>query len=585
MTADAGHTGRELGQRHRRSLAEVFQVAGEPSLDDLYGTFNFDPDRAEISLNGRRMILTDNLGLAIMRRELVSAFGYERARGVMSRIGYSIGSADAELALELRKDDSLFDIFTVGPQLHALKGSVKVEPLVFEADRRTGRFYSEYVWHNSAECHAHVHEMGISPYPGGWQQVGYASGYTSAFFGRPMIFREMECVAMGHDRCFLIGKPAEEWADADSELKWFRAEGYSRRPARAIEADPLPDPDLQIGSRSIVGASSGFNVVLHLVDKVAQTDAPVLFLGESGVGKEVFARELHKRSKRSEKPLVAVNCAAIPDTLVEAELFGVEKGAFTGALTTRPGRFERAEGGTLFLDEIGTLSLAAQGKLLRVLQEAEFERVGGVRTFATNVRLIAATNADLRAEVEKGTFRADLFHRLNTFPISIPPLRERRADIPLLANYFLQKLSARHGKSGLGYDESVIRYLHDYHWPGNIREMENLIERGIILAGDHELIGIHHLTMGADAGSRSMGERGSESHDPFWTFLMSQVRQGPKDDLNAQIIEAGLTLDEVTQGLISAALRKCDGNVSAAARSIGITRSQLNYWLKKQVPD
>lgn len=569
-------------RRHRQSLAEVFQVASEPSLDDLYETFRFDPDNAEIRLNGRRMVLTDNLGLAIMRRELVSALGYERARGVMSRIGYSVGAADAELALELRKDDSLFDIFTVGPQLHALKGSVKVEPLVFEADRRTGRFYSEYIWHNSAECHAHVHEMGIGPHPGGWQQVGYASGYTSAFFGRPMIFREMECVAMGHDRCFLVGKPAEEWDDAESELKWFRAESYSRRPVHAATDNAPPDQDLLIGSRTMVGASSGFNMVLHLVDKVAQTNAPVLFLGESGVGKEVFARELHKRSRRAQKPLVAVNCAAIPETLIESELFGVEKGAFTGAHSSRPGRFERAEGGTLFLDEIGTLSFAAQGKLLRVLQESEFERVGGTRSLKANVRLIAATNAELIEEVAKGRFRADLFHRLNTFPIQILPLRKRRADIPLLANHFLQKLSARHHKSGLGFDESVIRYLHDYHWPGNIREMENLIERGIILADNDELIGIHHLTMSAGSHIRDTEEM-EEARDPFWTFIMAQVRQGTQEDLGTQMLETGLSHEDLTDSLIAAALKRSNGNISEAARAIGMSRSQVNYWRKKKL--
>lgn len=568
-------------EQHRRSLAEVFQVHGEPSLDDLYETFHFEPDKAEIHLNGRRMVLTDNLGLAIMRREMVSALGYERARGVMSRIGYSVGAADAELALELRKDDSLFDIFTVGPQLHALKGSVKVEPLVFEADRRTGRFYSEYIWHNSAECHAHVHEMGLGPHPGGWQQVGYASGYTSAFFGRPMIFREMQCVAMGHERCFLIGKPAEEWDDAEAELRWFRAEGYSRRPVNAASDQIPPDEDLLIGSRSMVGASSGFNVVLHLVDKVAQTDAPVLFLGESGVGKEVFARELHKRSRRAAVPMVAVNCAAIPETLIESELFGVEKGAFTGAHSSRPGRFERAQGGTLFLDEIGTLSFAAQGKLLRVLQESEFERVGGGHTIAADVRLIAATNADLWAEVEKGAFRADLFHRLNTFPIHIPPLRERRADIPLLANHFLQKLSARHRKSGLGFDEDVVRYLHDYHWPGNIREMENLIERGIILANDNELVGIHHLTMSANSLMRATNEL-NEAQDPFWTFLMTQVRRGPEEDFGAKMLNTGLSHEDLLESLVTAALKSCGGNVTKAAQTIGMSRSQLNYWLRKK---
>lgn len=579
--------------RARHGLADILRVPEDPALDDLYRTFEFAPERAEIRLNGRRMILTDNLGLGIMRRELVSALGYARARGVMSRIGYSVGVADAQLAFDLRKDDSLFEAFAVGPQLHGLKGSVKVEPLVFEADRKTGHFYSEYLWHNSAECLAHVHEMGLGPHPGGWQQCGYASGFTSAFFGRPMVFREVQCVAMGHERCFLVGKPAEQWEDAEAELKWFRADGYSKRPvgpapAPGTAADdagaaPPEDADLRIGHRSMVGASAGFNRVLHLVDKVAPTEAPVLFLGESGVGKEVFARELHKRSRRADRPLVAVNCAAIPDTLIEAELFGVEKGAFTGAAATRPGRFERAACGTLFLDEIGTLSFAAQGKLLRVLQEAEYERVGGTQTLLADVRLIAATNADLRADVERGAFRADLFHRLTTFPIRIPPLRERRGDIPLLANHFLRTLSARHGRRGLGFDEATIRTLHAYGWPGNVREMENLIERGIILAEDGELIGINHLTLNGDALPR--GGTGAAEGDPFWTFVMHQVRTVPQEeDLGRTLLQSGLSHRAINDRLIAAALEENDGNVSRAARRLGLTRAQLGYWLKKQRP-
>ncbi|ODU21694.1 MAG: sigma-54-dependent Fis family transcriptional regulator [Sphingomonas sp. SCN 67-18] len=564
----------------RSSWSEIFQIARDPSLDDLRESFKFDVDKAEIWLNGRRMVLSDNLGLGIMRRELMAALGYEGARGLMSRIGYGIGAADAELALHLRKDEDLFVGFTVGPQLHALKGSVKVEPLVFEADRKSGNFYSEYLWHNSAECHAHVAEMGIGAHPGGWQQVGYASGYASAFFGRPMIFRELQCIAMGHERCFLVGKPAELWDNAQAELRWFRAEQYSTRPEHDPGRKQAVAEDLEIGQRSIVGASSGFNIVLHLVDKVARTDAPVLLLGESGVGKEVFARELHKRSRRADKPVVAVNCAAIPDALMESELFGVEKGAFTGANASRPGRFERAAGGTLFLDEIGTLSLAAQGKLLRVLQEGEFERVGGVKPLKADVRLIAATNADLRTDMEKGTFRADLFHRLNTFPIRIPPLRERRADIPLLANHFLRILSAKHGKTGLEFDEGVIRYFHDYAWPGNIREMENTIERGIILAEDGELIGVHHLTM--NTGAISTKQSRESGHDPFWNFIMSQVRNGPDEDLGGKMLEAGLTMDGMTDLLVSAALDDSAGNITEAGRRIGMTRSQVSYWMKKR---
>lgn len=565
------------------SLAERFRVSSEPSRNDLYNSFQFDPDNAEIVLNGQRMVLTDNAGLAILRRELISALGYERARGVMSRIGYSVGAKDAQLALELRKEGTLFEGFTVGPQLHALKGSVKVVPLIFEADVKTGSFYSEYEWHNSAECLAHCHELGVGPHPGGWQQIGYASGYSSAFFGRPIIFKEMQCVAMGHPHCYLIGKPAESWDDPDGELRWFRAEGYQdrdgeHRPARRATAPP---PDLVMGSRAIVGASPGFNVVLHLVDKVAKSEAPVIFLGESGVGKEVFARELHKRSLRANNDIVCVNCAAIPETLLEAELFGVDKGAFTGADAARPGRFERAAGGTLFLDEIGTLSLTAQGKLLRVLQEGEFERVGGTQTMKCDVRLIAATNADLRADIESGRFRSDLFYRLNTFPIWIPPLRERREDIPLLANYFLRKYTSEYDRKNINFDDGVIRLFYDYDWPGNIRELENVIERGVILASDDEYIGVHHLMMSGDALRRTDGY----GHEPLSDFIISQARRPANSTLGTELLDTGLTHDQLLNALVESALDKCNGNQTEAGKLVGMSRSQIGYWMRTKKAD
>ncbi|WP_298394226.1 sigma-54-dependent Fis family transcriptional regulator [Sphingobium sp.] len=555
----------------------------EPSdLADLLDSFRFDPARAEIRLGDRRMLLVDDIGFGILRRELIHALGYERARGAMSRIGYGIGAADAELAQPLRKDAGIDQVYRAGPQFHALKGVVRVEELAFEADFEAGHFYGEYVWHNSAECQSHLHEMGIGAHPAGWQQAGYASGYASTFFGRPMVFRELECIAMGNARCYLVGRPADEWPDADAELRWFRADSYSRRPVPEQAAPPV-DADLHIGARAIVGASAGFNTVLHMVDKVAPTHAPVLFLGESGVGKEVFARELHKRSRRAEKPLIAVNCAAIPETLVEAELFGVEKGAFTGAVATRPGRFERAAGGTLFLDEIGTLSLAAQSKLLRVLQEGDYERVGGTKTLAADIRLIAATNADLRAEVEAGRFRADLYHRLSPFPVYIPPLRERRADIPVLANHFLGRLSKRHGRGALRFDAEAVRAFHDYGWPGNIREMENLIERGVILAGEGEPIGLHHLTLGM--GATAPGGEGGFLPDPFRDFVARRFREGRKGagggaDIGAYLLDTGLSQQALTDQLIAAALERSGGNVSAAATALGMTRAQVQYWKK-----
>jgi two-component system, NtrC family, response regulator HydG len=534
------------------------EIPDTPSFDDLQKSLHFNPDEAEIWLDGRRMVLTENDALGIMRRELILAVGNERARAMMTRMGYELGTVEAELAVRLRQDRSIFDGFSVGPQLHALKGVVKVEPVLFDVDPENGHLYTEYYWHHSAECEAHLAQMGVGHQPGGWQQVGYASGYSSAFFGRPFIFRELECVAMGHSKCFLVGKPAEDWDDPERELRYFRAENYSVRPNTAKPQTSEADEDLKVGTRQIVGASASFNIVFHLIDKVAPTDAPVLFLGESGVGKEVFARELH-----------------IPENLVEAELFGVEKGAFTGAITSRPGRFERADGGTLFLDEIGTLTPSAQGKLLRVLQEGEYERVGGTETRKANVRLIAATNADLRADIKEGRFREDLFHRINVFPIRIAPLRERRADIPLLINHFQRRFAKQHGRTSKHFSEEALRYFMVYDWPGNVRELENIVERGVILADEGMPIDLPHLLTEAD---RIAGEAVG---DPFREFLLKETRSGRGDSLGSAMLDSGLSADGAVNQMIRAALERTGGNVSAAAKLAGMTRSQVNYWLRQ----
>jgi len=244
----------------------------------------------------------------------------------------------------------------------------------------------------------------------------------------------------------------------------------------------LPEEiDREAKSDKIIGSSAALQKVLSLVSKVAPTDATVLITGETGTGKELIARSIHRQSERSSRALVCVNCAAVPRDLIASELFGHEKGSFTGALQRRLGRFELADGGTIFLDEVGELPLETQIALLRVLQEHEFERVGGTRSIHANVRVIAATNRNLQAAVREGTFRSDLFYRLDIFPIVIPPLRERREDVPVLVEYFVARCARNLGKNIQRITKQSLDLLRSYHWPGNIRELQNVLDRSVIM--------------------------------------------------------------------------------------------------------
>jgi transcriptional regulator with GAF, ATPase, and Fis domain len=246
--------------------------------------------------------------------------------------------------------------------------------------------------------------------------------------------------------------------------------------------------DNEATSDGIVGSSGALQKVLSLVSKVAPTDATVLITGETGTGKELVARSIHRQSDRSSRAFISVNCAAVPSGLIASELFGHEKGSFTGALQRRLGRFELAEGGTIFLDEVGELPLGTQIALLRVLQEREFERVGGTRSVRTNVRVIAATNLNLFAAIRAGTFRSDLFYRLNIFPIVMPPLRDRRDDIPALVQHFVDRCATNMGKKIKKTAKESLDFLRSYDWPGNIRELQNVIERSVILCETQDFL-------------------------------------------------------------------------------------------------
>ncbi|NOY78851.1 MAG: sigma-54-dependent Fis family transcriptional regulator [Calditrichaeota bacterium] len=302
---------------------------------------------------------------------------------------------------------------------------------------------------------------------------------------------------------------------------------------------------------NIIGHSGAMQDVFKLIKKVANTDTTVLIRGESGTGKELIALAIHRNSHRAEKPFVAVNCAAIPENLLESELFGYEKGAFTGADRRKPGRFELSADGTIFLDEIGDLSPALQAKILRVLQNKTFERLGGTEALHVKARIIAATHRDLEAAVKDGHFREDLYYRINVFPIFLPPLRKRKEDIPELTEHF----AAKYSKRPLKITPTFIRTLQAYHWPGNVRELENIIERAVILA-DHDELTTEHLP--------------------------PHLAHGVEGSLfDAELPDDGIELEKVEIQLIRKALAKSGGNKSKAAQLLGITRRKLYSMMER----
>ncbi len=305
---------------------------------------------------------------------------------------------------------------------------------------------------------------------------------------------------------------------------------------------------------NVAARSAKMQEVLATVERVAPTNATVLLGGESGVGKDLIARAIHEKSRRARGPFVKINSTAIPENLLESELFGYERGAFTGAVASKPGKFELADKGTLFLDEIGDVPPATQVKLLRVLQEREFERLGGTKTVKVDVRLIAATNRDLREALEQGTFREDLYYRLNVVPIDIAPLRERKEDIPELVNLFIARFAGDSGKPVEGITPEAMQILKNYHWPGNVRELQNIIERACALAkGTVIEVGDIHL----------------------------DVRPVKLGNDAAGFLPDGMTLEQWEDEMIQEALRRANGNKSQAARLLGLSRNALRYRLSK----
>lgn len=556
-------------------------VAGAtPNLEDLAACLLFAPVDGRIWLDKGRALIMQAASFGDLRSEIIRGLGREKARELLARVGYAHGCRDAQLVRERWPHEPATALFAAGPQLWTLQGLSKVTTLHFEFDVQSGSFFGNFLIHDAVDADEEIAAFGLSDEPGCWWPVAYASGYTSTLFGSPVVYREMECRCMGHAHCRLVGKPEREWQRERAQQHDVPSE---RRPEPAVAErleSTLPG--------SMIGISASFLAARRLLERVAPTQASVLINGESGTGKELFANALHQLSPRAAGPFIAVNCAAIPESLIESELFGVEKGAYTGATASREGRFERAHGGTLFLDELSSLTLGSQAKLLRALQERVVERVGGTRPIAVDVRVVAACNVNLEAEVKAGRFREDLYFRLNVFPIDLPPLRERRDDIPHLVDHFFRHFCTVHGKSLAGFTRHATDSLFGYSYPGNVRELQNLVERGVICADDGGHVDRADLFRGsekqalassmvlnADGGKLSALDVTRPSHPQ--PLVQPSVPVDPVDAL----VGAGVSLDDVERMLCERVLGECQGNLSEAARRLHISRPKLEHRAKQ----
>lgn len=531
---------------------------------ELEPYFQYGPRAGgQIRLDGQRMVLIYASAFAEYRRGLIDLCGSRAARSLITQVGYAEGVKGADLLRKLypadNEDAANYRLSTL---IHELAGYVSLEFIQLKIDIQRGVFAVELIMQNSVEAESHLSTYGPSSDSVCWLLMGYLSGYSSAFMGRMVVFRETRCTASGHGSCRMVGRLASQWNEVERQSAQAAGPLVSR-----LSLDKKTE-DIPEGIHEIVGVSSAFHSVLYLVDKVAPTRSTVLLHGETGVGKEVIARLVHRRSNRSTQSFIAVNCAAIPASLIESELFGVERGAYSGATHSRPGRFERAEGGTLFLDEIGTLDFASQGKLLRVLQEGELERIGDQRTRKVDVRVIAATNADLRTEVREGRFREDLFFRLTTFPIRVPPLRERRADVPLLVDFFFQRFCRAHDKKPSGFTPDAVAVLMEHAYPGNVRQLEHMIERAVILADQDQAIDSFHLYAFEDERKSKFPVNSADEADDLDVILRGARKKG-------------IGLQALENEALRVAVSDAKGNVSQAARSLGLTRRQLAYKLNQ----
>jgi DNA-binding NtrC family response regulator len=538
-------------------------------LDDLNlnELLEFDQRGGVIHFAGRRALLMDAEALGLLRTELISTLGATAARTILTRFGWVHGWRTAEGIKGEFPWDSEADWRRAGGRLHTLQGLVLVEPAGTPPGAPHAPF-AESVWRESYEAEQHLLHLGRSNVPVCWTLCGFASGYLSHATGREVFFFEERCVGRGDATCRVVGRFREEWTGPEAEdLGYYKAgcleaavqqvtdtlkkteQKLRRRRTELARTAPDDDPS------GIVARSEVMQKLLATARRIAKVDSTVLVIGESGAGKERLSRLIHDESARAGGPFVAVNCAAVSETLLESELFGHVKGAFTGATSDRAGLFEAANGGTLFLDEVGEIPPAMQAKLLRVIQEREVRRVGENRSRKVEVRLVAATNRDLTDDVAQGRFRKDLYYRLRVVELKLPSLRERKDDVLPLAQLLLAQAAARMARRISGLTPKAADQLLRHDWPGNVRELENAMERAAALA-DSDRIGLDDLP--------------------------EEIRAAPPTTVASRGVRP---LDDIEREYILAALDANDGNQTRTASQLGIGTATLYRKLKQYQRD
>lgn len=512
---------------------------------------------------GQRSLILDTMALGILRKEVIQRIGLSAARGLFTRFGYSHGWRAGESLRDHFDWEDPRDWRRAGGRLHTLQGIVAIDPL---PDKEGP--YAAAIWRNSYEAEQHRLHLGQSDDCVCWSLTGFASGYLSYCYGRRILCIEKRCLGRGDASCEIEGKPEDEWSPEirEQQSPYYESECLSGDLTELTKA--LKKADRKLIARrkklarygqgesdrdGLVARNQDMIRVVELARRAARVDSTVLITGESGVGKERMARLIHEESPRKGRAFVAVNCGAISESLIESELFGHKKGAFSGATQDRIGLFEAAQGGTLFLDEIGELSHATQVKLLRVLQEREIRRVGENTKRAIDARLVTATNRSLPDEIEEGRFRRDLYYRIKVVEIQIPALRERPEDILPLARTLLFDLAERLKLKLPQISPGAADCLNRHSWPGNVRELENALERALVVCDGRQI----------------------QADD-----LPLETRSAHRPSKNPAPMVGG-RLEDIEKAAILQALEQNQGNRGQSAAQLGIGVATLYRKIKK----